>query len=98
MNVERNSPVDSSVVGEVSTPGPFARWRLWKWASVPAFVTKNLVLDIIERAVVLILFLYFANRMLPQLARLITTEIAHPELFWLAASKNFDATLLVISE
>jgi protein-S-isoprenylcysteine O-methyltransferase Ste14 len=98
MNVERNSLVDSSVVGEVSTPGPFARWRLWKWASVPPFVTKNLVLDIIERAVVLILFLYFANRMLPQLARLITTEIAYPELFWLAASKNLDAALLVISE
>jgi protein-S-isoprenylcysteine O-methyltransferase Ste14 len=63
-----------------------------------AVVSKDLVLDIIERAVVLILFLYFANRMLPQLARLITTEIAYPELFWLAASKNLDAGLLVISE
>ena len=65
---------------------------------MPAFVTKNLVLDVIERVIVLILFLYFANRMLPQLARLISIEIAYPELFWLAASKNLDAALLVISE
>jgi protein-S-isoprenylcysteine O-methyltransferase Ste14 len=56
------------------------------------------MLDVIERAVVLILFLFLASRMLPQLARLITTEIAYPELFWLAASKNLDAALLVISE
>jgi protein-S-isoprenylcysteine O-methyltransferase Ste14 len=36
--------------------------------------------------------------MLPSLARLIGTEIAFPELFWLAASKNLDAALLMISE
>jgi protein-S-isoprenylcysteine O-methyltransferase Ste14 len=65
---------------------------------VPALVTKDLVLDVIERAIVLILFLYFANRMLPRLAALIDAEIAHPELLWLAASKNLDAALLVISE
>jgi protein-S-isoprenylcysteine O-methyltransferase Ste14 len=94
MNVEHNLPA----VGGSRTPGPFLGWRSWKWRSVPALVTKNLVLDVIERAVVLILFLYFTNRMLPQLARLITTEIAYPELFWLATSKNLDATLLVISE
>jgi protein-S-isoprenylcysteine O-methyltransferase Ste14 len=66
----------------------------WLFSLVP----KDLVLDVIERAVVLILFLYFANRMLPRLAELISTEIAHPELLWLAASINFDAALLVISE
>src|SRR5262249_19548705 len=94
MNVEHSSPA----VGRARTPGPFLGRRTWKWAAVPAFVSKNLVLDVIERVVVLILFLYFANRMLPQLARLITTEIAYPELFWLAIAKNLDAALLVISE
>ena len=63
-----------------------------------SLVSKNLVLDVIERTIVLILFLYFANRMLPPLAVLISAEIAYPELFWLAASKNLDAALLVISE
>jgi protein-S-isoprenylcysteine O-methyltransferase Ste14 len=86
---EHNSPA----VGGVRRPGPFG-WR----ALVPALVTKGLALDLIERAVVLILFVYFAHRLLPQLARLISIEIAHPELFWLAASKNLDAALLVISE
>jgi protein-S-isoprenylcysteine O-methyltransferase Ste14 len=62
------------------------------------FKAGDLVLDVMERAVVLILFLYFANRMLPRLAGLISAEIAYPELFWLAASKNLDAALLVISE
>src|SRR5215469_4207888 len=66
--------------------------------ALSVLVSKDRVLDVIERAVVLILFLYFASRMLPQFARLITTEIAYPELFWLAASKNVDAALLVISE
>jgi protein-S-isoprenylcysteine O-methyltransferase Ste14 len=94
MNVEHNSPA----VGEARTPGPFLGWRVWKRAPVPPLVSKDLVLDVIERVVVLILFLYFANRMLPQLARLITAEIAYPELFWLAAPKNLDAALLVISE
>jgi protein-S-isoprenylcysteine O-methyltransferase Ste14 len=86
MNVDQDSPA----VGE-ARPDPFLGWLF-------SLVSKDLVLDVIERAVVLILFLYFANRLLPQLARLITTEIAYPELFWLAASKNLDAALLVISE
>ena len=90
MKVDQNSPAISGT----STPSEF---RAGKQAP-SAFISKDLVLDVIERAVVLILFLYFANRMLAQLARLITTEIAYPELLWLAASKNFDATLLVISE
>src|SRR5215471_21522466 len=94
MNVEHNSPA----VGEARTPGPFLGWRVWNRTPAPALVSKNLVLDVIERLVVLVLFLYFASRMLPQLARLITIEIAYPELFWLVASKNLDAALLVISE
>ena len=36
--------------------------------------------------------------MLPRFVGLITTEITYPELFWLAASTNIDAALLVISE
>jgi protein-S-isoprenylcysteine O-methyltransferase Ste14 len=63
-----------------------------------AILSKALVLDLVERAVVLLLFLYFANKMLPRLAALIAIEIAHPELFVLAASTNLDAALLVISE
>ena len=91
--------VEPPAVGGATTPGPFLGWRLWKWAPVPTLVTKNLVLlDVIERAVVLTLFLYFANRLLPRLAGLISAEITHPELLWLAASKNIDAALLVTSE
>ena len=90
MNVDQNSPA----ISETSTPNEFRPGK----QALSAFITKELVLDVIERAVVLVLFLYFANRMLPQLARLITTEIAYPELFWLAAPKNLDAALLVISE
>jgi protein-S-isoprenylcysteine O-methyltransferase Ste14 len=63
-----------------------------------ALLSKGLLLDFTERAVVLILFLYFANRMVPRFAQLIATEIAHPELLWLAASTNLEAALLVISE
>src|SRR6516162_2698639 len=84
MSVDPNSPA----IGGTRAPGEFKA----------TLVSKDDVLDFIERAVVLILFLYFANRMLPQLARLISAEIAYPELFWLAASKNLDAALLVISE
>jgi protein-S-isoprenylcysteine O-methyltransferase Ste14 len=61
-------------------------------------IHRGLALDLIERAAVLLLFVYFANRMLPRLTELISIEIAHPELLWLAASKNIDAALLVISE
>ncbi len=66
--------------------------------SLSALVSKGLVLDFIERAIVLVLFLYFASKMLPRLAGLIVTEIAHPELLWLAASTNLQAALLVVSE
>src|SRR5262249_57647070 len=90
MSIEQNSPA----VNRTRRPGEFRPGE----RAVFAFLSKDLVLDIVERAVVLILFLYFADRMLPQLARLVRTEIAYPELFWLVAPKNFDAALLVISE
>ena len=60
--------------------------------------STGLVLDVAERAIVFLLFVYFANKMLPKFAQLIVTEIAHPELLWLAASTNLQAALLVISE
>jgi protein-S-isoprenylcysteine O-methyltransferase Ste14 len=90
MNADQNSPA----IDGTRAPSEFRAGN--QALSVP--VSKDRVLDVIERAVVLILFLYFASRMLPQLARLITAEIAYPELLWLAASKNVDAALLVISE
>jgi protein-S-isoprenylcysteine O-methyltransferase Ste14 len=103
MSVDQNSPLDH----EARAPGPLLAWQIWDWARVlrtsfkqtrPGFISKDLVLDLIERAVVLILFLYFANKMLPRLAGLIITEIAHPQLILLAASENIQAVLLVISE
>ena len=90
MSVDQNSPaIDGTRASSEFRAGNQA---------LSVLISKDRALDIIERAVVLILFLYFASRMLPQLARLITAEIAYPELLWLAASKNVDAALLVISE
>ncbi len=63
-----------------------------------AVVPTDILLDLIERVAVLIFFLYFAHRMLPRLAALFLTEIAHPEVILLAASTNLSAALLVISE
>jgi protein-S-isoprenylcysteine O-methyltransferase Ste14 len=103
MNFDHNSPT----VGEARKPAAFLGRPPWNWMPVPrnggafrmsALASKDFALDFIERAVVLILFLYFANKMFPRLAGLIATEIAHPELLWLAASTNVDAALLVISE
>jgi protein-S-isoprenylcysteine O-methyltransferase Ste14 len=104
--VDENSPT----IDKGRTPNPLLVWR--RWSRVPVWqvgftagkqnlstlLSKELVLDFIERAVVLILFLYFANKMLPRLAALIVTEIAHPELLLFAVSTNLDAALLVISE
>jgi protein-S-isoprenylcysteine O-methyltransferase Ste14 len=90
MNADQNSPA----IDGTRAPSEFRAGN----QALSVLVSKDRVLDVIERAVVLILFLYFASRMLPQLARLITAEIAYPELLWLAASKNVDAALLVISE
>jgi protein-S-isoprenylcysteine O-methyltransferase Ste14 len=105
MNIDQESPA----IGEARAPGQFLGRRFWNLPvprialrpgtrNLSALVSKDLILDVIERAVVLILFLYFANKMLPRLAGLISAEIAHPELLWLAASKNVDAALLVTSE
>jgi protein-S-isoprenylcysteine O-methyltransferase Ste14 len=63
-----------------------------------ASISKNLVLDLTERTIILLLFIYFAHNLLPRLAGLVATEIAHPELLVLAASTNLGAALLVISE
>jgi protein-S-isoprenylcysteine O-methyltransferase Ste14 len=90
MNVDQNSPA----IGGARAPGEFTAGN----QAPSALVSKDLVLDVIERTLVLALFLYFANKMLPRFAGLISTEIAHPELLWLAASTNLDAALLVISE
>jgi protein-S-isoprenylcysteine O-methyltransferase Ste14 len=105
MNIDQDSPI----IAEARVPGQCLGRQFWNspepriefragTRNLSALVSKDFVLDVIERAVVLILFLYFANRALPSLARLIATEIAYPELLWLAASKNVDAALLVTSE
>jgi protein-S-isoprenylcysteine O-methyltransferase Ste14 len=86
MNLDQNSP---TIGGGVFRAGKQA---------LSTIISKDFLLDLIERTIVLILFLYFANKMLPRFAGLITTEIAHPELLWLAASTNLQAALLVISE
>jgi len=97
MNFDQNPPA----VGEAKTPASFLGRPLFAGAgkqSLSTFVSRDFVLDVIERVVVLILFLYFANKMFPRFTGLIVTEIAHPELLWLAASTNLEAALLVISE
>jgi len=90
MTIDQNSPA----VNRTRPPNAFRAGK----PALSALVSKDLVLDVIERAVVLILFLYFANRMLPRFADLISAELAYPELFLLAALTNLDAALLVISE
>jgi protein-S-isoprenylcysteine O-methyltransferase Ste14 len=108
MNLDQNIPT----VGEDRLPPPLIGRSLRDGMPVQRFgsafrackqylsalTTKDHVLDFAERAVVLILFLYFANTMLPRFVQLIVTEIAYPELLWLAASTNLEAALLVISE
>jgi protein-S-isoprenylcysteine O-methyltransferase Ste14 len=88
MNVDRNSPAIARAPGVVGSGKP----------APSTFVSKSFLLDVIERIIVLTLFLYFANKMLPRFAGLIATDIAHPQLLWLAASTNLQAVLLVISE
>ncbi len=86
---------------------PLLAWGLWNWGAVRGFrnsrqkladVSTDILLDLIERAAVLIFLLYFAHRMLPRLAALFLTEIAHPQVILLAASTTLGAALLVISE
>lgn len=63
-----------------------------------AFGSKEAALDLVERAAVLTLFLWFANRMLPQFQLLIFLQMEHPELILQAATTNIEASLLVASE
>src|SRR5215470_9520833 len=94
MDLDQNPPS----VDKVTKPTlPMTRFGVVFWPS-KKYLLKDGVLDFAERAVVLTLFIYFANRMLPRFVHLIITEIAHPELLWLAASTNLQAALLVISE
>lgn len=62
------------------------------------FVSKDIALDLIERAIVLALFLLFAQRMLPRFVSLVLLQIEHPELIVSAAIINLGAILLVVSE
>jgi protein-S-isoprenylcysteine O-methyltransferase Ste14 len=100
VTIDQNAPA----TGEARTLHLRGR-PFWNWIPLLigkqnrfTLVSKDLILDFIERAVVLVLFLYFANKLLPRLAGLVSIEIAYPELLWLAASKNVDAALLVLSE
>ena len=63
-----------------------------------AVMTMALTLDLAERAGVLLLFLLFAQRMLPQFVNLVLIEREHPEVILLAAGVNAQALLLVVSE
>ena len=54
MNVDHDSPA----IGATRAPGEFKSVS----QTLPAWVTKAVVLDVIERTIVLLLFLYFANR------------------------------------
>lgn len=62
------------------------------------FVSKEIVLDIVERFVVLGLFVFFALRMLPRLVQLVQTQVTYPELILALAEVNAQALLLVVSE
>src|SRR5262249_40602214 len=108
MGLDQNTPA----VDEARTPAPLLSrslrnrmperrfgfaFRAGK-PNLSPLLSKDFVLDFTERVIVLLLFLYFSNKMLPRFTELITLEIAHPELLWLAASTNLDAALLVISE
>jgi len=75
-----------------ASPVPPARRRL------AALVSTELMLDLAERAAVLLLFLLFVNRMLPRLVQLVLIQRDHPEVILLAAGVNAQALLLVLSE
>lgn len=65
---------------------------------LPALASRDLALDLAERAAVLALFALFVHRLLPQLAGLVLIERVHPELLWQAADINAQVLLLVIAE
>lgn len=66
--------------------------------TLSAAVTKDLTLDLLERAVVLALFINFVSHILGRLTHLVLLQIAHPELIIDAAATNIGAILLVVSE
>ena len=59
-------------------------------------VSKQTALDLVERAAVVFLFVFFAVRMLPRLAQLIQLQMTHPEL--IVAAAGISALLLAVSE
>lgn len=85
MNVDQSSQ-------PVLDPEKMGSWPL------SSLVTKELVLDLLERAVVLALFIYFVHRILPRIASLVAIQIAHPDLLLPAAAMNVQAVLLVTAE
>lgn len=60
--------------------------------------SKQMALDLVERAAVVFLFVFFAVRMLPRLAQLIQLQVTYPELIVAAAGISAQALLLVVSE
>ena len=64
----------------------------------PARLAVHTGLDLFERALVLMLFAYFVQRMLSPLARLVAADLAYPQLLVEAAAANLGALLLVVSE
>jgi protein-S-isoprenylcysteine O-methyltransferase Ste14 len=61
-------------------------------------LTRSLVLDLIERTLVLAFFAYFAYRMLSPLWTLVLLDLAHPEFLTLDPAMHLQAALLVASE
>lgn len=99
MNFEQNSPGVGEAEGRAEPSGGTSpRFDRARGQSLSSLFSKSLVVDLIERAFVLIFFLYFAHRMLPGLAGLIAVEIANPRLLWLAGITSLEVALLVISE
>lgn len=58
--------------------------------------SKQMALDLVERAAVVFLFVFFAVRMLPRLAQLIQLQVTYPEL--IVAAAGISALLLAVSE
>ncbi len=58
----------------------------------------GLARDLAERLAVLVLFVLFVHRLLPQLTNLVAVERAHPELIWQAAGINAQLVLLIVAE
>jgi protein-S-isoprenylcysteine O-methyltransferase Ste14 len=99
MNLDQQS-FGIDAVGNPAQPcdGPLVGAVIPSKKSLSVHFSKKLALDLTERAIVLLFFLFFAHRILPRLADLIAVDVAYPKLVWLAATTNLQAALLVISE